>query len=180
MYVALLRAVNVGGNSISMSDVRDTFASLGCSDVRTYLQSGNIVFSAARTASGVRTRSLEKKFEQGLLRDFGRDITVLVRSANELAAVAGGNPFQDRTDDPTKLHVTFLAERPSVNKKDEFSTGKIDEDEFRLEGSEVYLFCPNGYGRSKLVNSFFEKKLGVQSTTRNWKSVKKLTEMLTT
>jgi uncharacterized protein (DUF1697 family) len=176
-YVALLRAVNVGGNSVAMSAVRETFASLGYSEVETYLQSGNVVFASSGVASQSRTRSIRKKIEDGLRRDFGKDIIVFIRSASELAAVVRKNPFARRTDDATLLHVTFLADPPSKEKAETFSSGKIGTDEFSLHAGEVYLFCPNGYGRSKLVNSFFERSLKVESTTRNWKTVGKLAEM---
>jgi uncharacterized protein (DUF1697 family) len=177
MYVALLRAVNVGGNSVSMNNVREVFSSLGYADVETYLQSGNVVFAATGASSESKTNSLTKKIEEGLRKDLGKDITVLVRSGAELSAVLGKHPFAPRTEDGTKLHVTFLADRPSKDKAEAFSSGKVDSDEFELDGREVYLYCPNGYGRSKLVNSFFEKRLGVESTTRNWKTVGKLAEM---
>jgi uncharacterized protein (DUF1697 family) len=91
--------------------------------------------------------------------------------------VLGGNPFVKGKKDPTKLHVTFLAENPARAKVSKLDPERAEPDEFRVVGRQVYLHCPNGYGRSKLTNAYFEKQLGVPATTRNWRTVTKLGEL---
>ena len=167
-YVALLRGINVGGhNRVSMPELREVFAALGAGDVATYVQSGNVVFASDGTPSG-----LVDAIETSIRRDLGLDVTVLLRTHAQLAKIIAGNPFA--AADPAKLLVTFLAGKPDgarVRKLDP-DTGRPDR--FRLVGQELYVHCPNGYGRTKLTNAFFERQLGVAATTRNWKSVTKL------
>jgi uncharacterized protein (DUF1697 family) len=169
-YVALLRGINLGArNKVSMADLRELVAAIGAEHVSTYVQSGNVVVSSSiRSAS-----KLERAIEERISRDLGLDVAVLVRTDAELAAIAAGNPF----DDPGSVHVTFLAEKPAAARVRELDPARSPPDEFRVVGREVYLQCPNGYGRSKLTNAFFEKQLGVAATTRNWRSVTKLAEL---
>ncbi len=171
--VALLRGINLGArNKISMSDLREVFAALEAEDVTTYLQSGNVVFESAAPAP-----ELAGAVEARIRRDLGLDIPVLLRTEAELARVVASNPFAANVTDPTALHVTFLATAPPAARVDELDPRRSDPDRFHVVGAEVYLHCPNGYGRSKLTNAYFEKKLGVTATTRNWKTVTKLAEL---
>jgi uncharacterized protein (DUF1697 family) len=173
-YVALLRGINLGGhNKVSMSDLRALFASLGAEDVETYVQSGNVIFESTE-GPGKLTDALEKRIR----RDLGLSVTVLVRTRPQLAKVHAGNPFAKSGKESTKLHVTFLAEKPDLALVPELDPERAEPDEFEVVGQEVYLHCPNGYGRSKLTNAYFEKKLGVAATTRNWKTVTKLAELV--
>ncbi len=184
-YAALLRGVNVGGKGkVSMQDLRAVFESLGMRDVATYVQSGNVVF---RTPKSDPNR-LRKAIEEKILAELGMEVTVLIRSAGELGAVLRDNPFAGRTSDDATTHLTFLAEKPSVSKLAELADipdatrRSFGDDEFMVSGAEptaVYVFCPGGYGRTKLNNTFFEKRLGVSATTRNWRTVTKLAEMTT-
>jgi uncharacterized protein (DUF1697 family) len=169
-YIALLRAINLGArNKISMADLRALLDQLGAEDVQTYVQSGNVVFrSSVRSAS-----KLEREIEKRIAADFGLDITVLVRTASELEKLIAGDPF----DDPAETHVTFLAEKPAATRVRGLDPDRSPPDEFRVVGREIYLSCPNGYGRSKLSNAYFEKQLGVAATTRNWRTVTKLAEL---
>ena len=168
-YVALLRGINLGArNKIAMADLRELFAALGCEDVSTYVQSGNVVFrSPVRSAA-----KLQGGIEERIRADLGLQIRVLVRTSDELAAVAEGNPF-----DPATAHVTFLAEKPAAAGVRDLDPDRSPPDEFRVAGREVYLHCPNGYGRSKLTNAYFEKQLGVAATTRNWRTVTELARL---
>jgi uncharacterized protein (DUF1697 family) len=170
-YAALLRAVNLGSRSrVAMPDLRKVVEGLGHSDVATYLQSGNVVF----TAGGGGAAAVAKGIRAALADELGLDVAVLVRSARDLARVADGNPFADREVNGNELHVTFLEATP---KAADLEPPKGEPAEFHLDGREVYLFCPDGYGRTKLNNAYFEKRLGVAATTRNRRTVDALRDM---
>jgi uncharacterized protein (DUF1697 family) len=172
-YVALLRGINLGArNKVAMADLRALFEALGAEDVSTYVQSGNVVFTSCAGAT-----ELTGRIEQRIRADLGLDVKVLVRTQSELAKVAAGNPFGGGDRDVTKLHVTFLAEKPDRPRVRGLDQDLAAPDELRVVGREVYLHCPNGYGRSKLTNAFFEKTFGVPATTRNWRTVSKLAEL---
>jgi uncharacterized protein (DUF1697 family) len=186
-YAALLRGVNVGGRGkVSMQGLRALFESLGMRDVATYVQSGNVVFKTAKSDAN----RLRKTIEEKIAAELGIQATVLIRSAGELETVLRDNPFSDRTAGDATTHVTFLAEKPSASKLAELadladtpqSRRSFGDDEFMVSGAgptEVYVLCPGGYGNTKLNNTFFEKRLAVGATTRNWRTVTKLAEMTT-
>ena len=172
-YVALLRGINLGArNKVSMPDLRALFERLGAEDVVTYVQSGNVVFR-----SGDEPGKLTNAIEKRIGRDLGLSVTVLLRTREQLAKAFAGNPFLNDKREPTKLHVTFLSAKPDPARVRKLDPERAEPDEFRLVGEEIYLHCPNGYGKSKLTNAYFEKQLGVAATTRNWKTVTKLTEL---
>lgn len=172
-YVALLRGINLGArNKISMSDLRELVGGVQADDVTTYLQSGNVVFKTAAPAGG-----LAAALEAAIKRELGLEIAVLLRTPADLAGLVEGNPFAASAPEPKTLHVTFLADRPRAGRFDVLDPARSPPDEFRVAGREVYLHCPNGYGRSKLTNAYFEKQLGVAATTRNWNTVTKLAEL---
>jgi uncharacterized protein (DUF1697 family) len=172
-YVALLRGINLGGhNKVSMSDLRVLFASLGAEDVATYVQSGNIIFNSI-DGPGELIRAIEKRIS----RDLGLSVRVLLRTPGQLAKVLAANPFSDGGPELTKLHVTFLADKPDRARLSSLDPERAEPDEFRVVREEIFLYCPNGYGRSKLTNAYFERQLGVAATTRNWKTVTKLAEL---
>ena len=174
-YVALLRAVNVSGqNKIAMADLRRQLASVGYHDVTTYVQSGNVVFRIASTPEATVVRDLEREIHRG----FGLRVTVLVRTKAQLQEIGSRNPFLRRDADPTTLYVTFLAARPSPAAVKALAAKAGGPDEAVAHGREVYLYCPGGYGRTKLNNAFLEKRLDVRGTTRNWKTVTTLGELL--
>jgi uncharacterized protein (DUF1697 family) len=169
--VALLRAVNLGSrNQVSMGDLRTLFVDLGGEDVTTYVQSGNVVFKSRIADAGKLTDTIERRIR----RELDLDITVLLRTKAQLARVAAANPFESREPEPTKLHVTFLADAPTRGRVRTLETLAFPPDEFRVVGKQVYLHTPSGYGRSKLSGGFFERQLGVPATTRNWRTVTKL------
>jgi uncharacterized protein (DUF1697 family) len=171
-YVALLRAVNVGGRQVSMADLRALFAGLGAEEVSTYLQSGNVVFR-----SGQKPGPLRAAIEKRIQADLGLDVTVLLRTRQQLTKVLAANPFAGTGTEQKALHVTFLAEAPERERVSGLDPERGAPDEFRVVGQEVYLHCQNGYGRSKLTNAYFEKQLAVAATTRNWRTVTKLSEL---
>lgn len=145
-----------------MPELRRVLSEAGLEEVRTYIQSGNVTFASRVSAS-----RLEKTIEEHLEASLGPGIRALVRSHEEIAKVGRENPFVAEGVDLTRLYVTFLGSAPRVAAPD----GDYRPNRFRLVGKEIYLHCPDGYGRTKLDNAFFERKLGVMATTRNWKTV---------
>jgi uncharacterized protein (DUF1697 family) len=168
-YIALLRGVNVGGRKVSMTDLRARFDTLGHTDVRTYIQSGNVVFTA-QAGQPARVRAA---IEAALANDFGFDITVLLRTPAELAQVVKRNPYG------TDAYVTFLDGAADKTRRSAIDSAPFAPDEFKVHGQEVFVRCPNGYGRTKINNTFFERKLATKATTRNWNTVTTLLEWAT-
>jgi uncharacterized protein (DUF1697 family) len=172
--VALLRGINVGGRaSIKMDTLRDVFAQLGHRDVQTYVQSGNVMFTSLLTEPS----QIGEEAQQRIALDLGVNVTVIIRTAAELEAILRNNPYIARKADPAKLHVTFLAEQPEMNRSKSLNSDFGRPDELSIDGREVYLHCPNGYGTTKLNNTYLERRLAVPATTRNWKTVTKLREL---
>ncbi len=166
-YVALLRGINVAGaNKIGMADLRQLFTGLGHQQARTYLQSGNVVFG-----SGEDPAILAAGIETAIAAELGLTVTVLLRSGGELADVLACNPYLGREDNPARLPVTFLARLPEPGRDAGLLIPPGETAVLSRVGQEVYLHCPDGYGRTKLSNAYIERKLGVAATTRNWKSV---------
>ena len=143
-------------------------------DVRTYIQSGNVVFDAPRTAP----KKLAGEIEQGVARTFGHQISAIIRTRPELKRVAEGNPFAVKGVPPLSLHVMFLAESASSSGIKELDPDRSPPDHFEVRGREIYLLYPKGMGRSKLTIGYFEKRLGTRATARNWKTVTKLLELM--
>jgi uncharacterized protein (DUF1697 family) len=156
-----------------MADLRALYERHGHDDVTTYVQSGNVVSRAATRSA----RAVEESIERAVADDLGLSVTVLVRTPAQLATVLGANPFVRVGGDPKSLHVTFFARAPGKDAVGALDGGAFAPDEFRVHGQEVYVSCPNGYGRTKINNSWFERKLGVAATTRNWKTVTQLVEL---
>jgi uncharacterized protein (DUF1697 family) len=169
-WVALLRGINLGArNKISMGDLKALFADLGAEDIETYVQSGNVLFTSAGERDDL-VRAIEQEIQSRL----GLAVKVLLRTDAELAKLVADNPFADAEPDAVKLHVTFLAERPDRSRAGALDEEQFAPDRFHVTRDAVYLHCPNGYGRSKLSNAYFEKQLGVAATTRNWRTVTRL------
>lgn len=176
-YVALLRGINLGGRArIGMGDLRQLFTDLGHADVTTYLQSGNVVF----TSTDGEPSRLARDIEQRISSDLDVATTILLRTADDLARVVAASPYASREPDLTKLHVTFLLDTPADARTARITAPSGESAEFWLAGREAYLHCPDGYGRTKLNNAFFERHLGVAATTRNWRTVTKLHDLTST
>ncbi len=172
-YVALLRGVNVGGrNRLPMADLRDIFTAAGCSAVRTYIQSGNVVFDAegdlAERAPGIVTEAIRRRF--------GYETVVVVRSREEVLQVVASNPF-DTSGDPRFLQVAFLEHAPDPEAVSRLDPRRSPPDALAVRGRNVYLHYPNGVARSKLTNEYLAAQLQTSSTMRNWRTVLKLLEM---
>jgi len=176
VFVALLRGVNVGGNTLSMAALRGLCAEIGLRNVRTYVQSGNLVFEA----DGTPERWAET-LERALVGKARLPVTVLVRTGAEMASVVTRNPFlREKSVDPARLYVTFLKDAPAKSTLAALKAIEAGPDRLSHTGREVYLHCPTGYGRTKLSNNALEKMLGIAATTRNWRTVTTLAEMAAT
>ena len=149
------------------------FVEAGCEDIRTYIQSGNVVFRAAPVLAD----GLSARITTAIAASHGYQIPVVIRTAADLARVVRGNPFLADGADPTKLHVGFLAEAPDPAKVARLDPDRSPPDAFVVRGDEVYLHFPNGVARSKLTNNYLDRTLGTVSTIRNWRTVCKLHEM---
>ena len=172
--IALLRGINVGGkNKLPMKELAALFVDAGCEDVRTYIQSGNVVFRTGSADAG----EIASIISGSILERFGSRVPVIVRTAGELEAIAQGNPFVKAGAETDKLHVMFLAELPDSASVEALDRARSPGDEFVVVGREIYLHCPNGVARSKLTNSYFDSKLSTTSTSRNWRTVGKLLEL---
>jgi uncharacterized protein (DUF1697 family) len=173
-WVALLRGINVGGkNLVPMKELVAMFAAAGCSDVKSYIQSGNVVFSATAAAAAKLPAVVGKSIE----RRFGFAVPIVVRSADDLAAIAESNPFLAPDGDFAILAVMFLADKPTARAIATLDAGRSPPDEFVVRGREIFVRCPNGFARTKLTNAWFDSKLSTMSTARNWRTVLKLVEM---
>ena len=173
-YVALLRGINVGGkNKLPMLELARLFEAAGASDVRTYIQSGNVLFRAPqKVASG-----LSSAVSKQIAARFGLRVPLVLRSAEELRRISARNPFLQRGEDPDALHVMFLADRPAPARVLALDPKRSPPDEFAVRDKEIYLRLPNGAGRSKLTNDYFDRALATTSTSRNWRTVLKLVEL---
>lgn len=174
VHIALLRGINLGGtNRLPMKDLIAMFRDLGCKDVRTYIQSGNVVFRAETALA----RRLPALITEAVSGSFGLKVPVVTRTAAELEGVANNNPFLEDGADTNALHVMFLLDRPPQSKVAALDPDHSPPDEFVVRGREIYLRCPNGVARSKLTNQYFDSKLETTSTARNWRTVLKLLEL---
>ena len=174
--VALLRGINVGGkNKLPMKDLATMFVDAGCNDVRTYIQSGNVLFRAEPTLN----EDISSLISASILSRFGFRVPVVTRTSRELQEIVQANPFMEHSAEPDKLHVAFLSEAPDQVKVTALDVNRSVPDEFAVLGSEVYLYCPNGLARTKLTNSYFDSTLSTISTMRNWKTVLRLLDMAT-
>jgi len=158
---------------MKMAELRDLCRTLKYDRVETYLQSGNLILN---TQEGV--SKLARRLSSAICDEFGySDVTVLPWTADELEGLIEDNPFVDQRCDASKLHVTFLQEDPGEDAIVGLGPDDFLPDRFAPGVEAVYVHCPKGYGRTKLNNAFFERKLHVRGTTRNWKTTKKLCEL---
>jgi len=171
MFVALLRGINLGRkNKIPMGELKSSLASLGYEDVVTYIQSGNVVFRSPTDDVGDIAGAIEREIAEA----FGVSAAVLLRTPAELKAIARRNPFVGGEADLSKLHVVFLNDAPTADAVAQLDPERSPPDEFSLRGREIYLHLPKGSARSKLTVDYFERRLAVVATARNWKTLTKL------
>ncbi len=175
-YISILRGINVSGQKkIKMLELKSLYESLGFQNVVTYIQSGNVIFDASdKNKSNIKTlveEAIEKKYKF--------HVPVEIRTKREIENIIKNSPFGpvDLAEDGTKVLVTFLCAKPDRVKVANVLNYVVLPEKLVVKGKEVYLYCPDGYGKSRLSNTFLENKLGVEATTRNWKSVHKIYEL---
>jgi uncharacterized protein (DUF1697 family) len=175
-YVALLRGINVGGNNkLPMKELAALFEKAGCSEVATYIQSGNVVFSAD-AALAARLPDLMPK---AILKSHKISVPVIVRSVDEMARIAAKHPLMTPDAEPKFIHVGFLAQRPTAAQIATLDPQRSPQDAFSVKGAEIYIrYGAEGSAKSKLNNQYIDSRLGTLSTLRNWNTVLKLKEML--
>ena len=174
VFAALLRGINVGGkNRIPMPELRELFGGLGHEDVVSYVQSGNVVFRSSEPDPAAVSGALETAVGER----FGISVSVLLRTHRELGTTAAGNPFLDHGTETSRLHVLFLSAPPASAAVETLDENRSPGDEFAVSGSTIYLSFPNGSGRTKLTLDYFERRLGLVGTARNWNTLLKLVEL---
>ncbi len=172
-YVALLRGINVGGkNRIPMKDLASALESAGLRDVSTYIQSGNVVFRA--DGPRAEEKELRARIERQIAQAFRLRVPVVLRSAAELATVAGSRPFGAAEG----VHVGFLADSPAAEAVAGLDPERSPPDRFVVLGRDVFLLLPNGVARSRLTTAYFDTQLGTTMTVRNTRTVMALLEMI--
>lgn len=176
-YISILRGINVGGHKkVKMADLKSLYETQGFESVTTYIQSGNVIFESTKNLNKTSARdSIEKAIEE----KYGFHVPVDIRTNKELEQVVENCPFEEALseENSAKVLVTFLQSTPSKQNQNLLLKLVKPPEKLTIQGEEVYLYCPNGYGKSKLTNTFIENKLDSSATTRNWKSVKKLYEL---
>jgi uncharacterized protein (DUF1697 family) len=171
--VAMLRAVNLGRtNRVPMAELRALFASLGWTEARTYLQSGNVVFRA-EIESPTDRAALASTIERVIAEQFAVEQPVIIRTRTELATLEARNPYLADETDPVKLHVVFLRDRPEPDSVAKMDRRQAPPDRFTIDGSEVFVHDPDGSGRSRL-----RLDLDSPGTARNWRTVVQLLAMM--
>jgi uncharacterized protein (DUF1697 family) len=175
IYISMLRGINVGGHKrIKMDDLRKSFEALRFEQVKTYIQSGNVVFKTRKTSTSV----LSQRIEEKIAGDFGFSVSVISRSSDEMVRTIERNPFlNERSIDPERLHVMFLSDAPAPAALKKLSDLTAPPDQCRSLGSEIYFYLPNGVSGSVLMKSPLNRILAVVTTTRNWRTVNSLHQM---
>lgn len=171
-YISILRGINLGGlKMIKMDALKKLFADLGFANIQTYIQSGNVVYQYKKIDAKKLNDIIKNKMEQ----EFGFDVPVITLTFDELKKIRNSNPFlNDKIKETSFFHVTFLADKPQSENINKIKDSNYSPDEFQLINKAVYLYCPKGYGNTKMSNTFFEGKLKVTATTRNWKTTNEL------
>jgi uncharacterized protein (DUF1697 family) len=154
---------------MKMADLSDLYKSLGFLDSETYIQSGNVIF----TDSSERVSSeISAIIESAIFQRFNYNIPVIIRTAEVLKELISSNPFIDEEKfEPSKMAVIFLYEKATESQIQKIVNVSYPPDKFKVAGLEIFIFCPNGFGKSKLYTNFFENKMGVVGTARNWKTI---------
>jgi uncharacterized protein (DUF1697 family) len=174
-HVALLRGINVGGKSLlPMKDLAQIFIEAGCADVRTYIQSGNVIFRAAASV----LEELPCRVTQRITEHFGYGTRVILRTTEQVGKTIRNNPFLKAGAPGNTLGVLFLEDLPTAERVRNLDPDRSPPDTFFVAGREIYLQFPNGMARSKLTNAYFDSKLATTSTARNWNTVLKLFELM--
>lgn len=173
-YVALLRGINVGGNNmISMADLKKSFFAVGFENVVSYINSGNLAFDTRKTSESLLIKRIEKAIEK----DFGKNVSVMVRGQTDILQVLANNPYEGEYESHKEMHVLFLKSELSADKKQLLAEAVPTGERFSILGREIYCHLPMGVAESYLGRGQFEKMLKVSVTARNWRTVQKLAEL---
>ncbi|HLP04924.1 MAG TPA: DUF1697 domain-containing protein [Paludibacter sp.] len=175
-YISMIRGINVGGHrKVDMAGLKQLYTGLGFSSVVTFIQSGNVVFNAGP----MEVKQLAQLISGEIAGTYGFSVAVLVLAADELEDAIAKNPFiPGKGKDPASFYLTFLSDIPEPSKLGAIAGNDYSPDEFKCVGRVVYIHCPGGYGRTKLNNTFFESKLKLTATTRNWNTVLELMKLV--
>jgi uncharacterized protein (DUF1697 family) len=171
-YIALLRGINVSGkNLVKMTELSAVFSDIGINNIKTYKQSGNILF----VHSSLDTDLLQTKIETSIKNHFQLTVPTIIRNKKEWTKIIEKNPFTDPIKyNENNIHITFLNQIPDAKHLEKITQKNVGVDEFRIMDREIYIHCPNGYGKTKLTNTFFEQQLKTVCTTRNWNTIQAL------
>ncbi|RUA15069.1 MAG: DUF1697 domain-containing protein [Flavobacteriia bacterium] len=173
-YITLLRGINVSGQKmIKMTELRESLEQIGFHKVQTYIQSGNIIFETDIAGK----EKIQDVVHAGILKDFGFEVPTLTLSRAEIEEILRSNPFAGEEGD--KLYFVLLKNPPEKSLVDQFNGLQFENEDFHITNDCVYLLCKKGYGNAKLSNNLIERKLKVEATTRNLKTMQKLLEMTT-
>jgi uncharacterized protein (DUF1697 family) len=173
-YIALLRGINVGQKTIKMEHLKALLESMDLRNVRTYIQSGNVVFDSESDNEGELAAKLEKKLQE----TYSFQVPVIMRTLHEMEEIIRNTPYRSGDlKESESVYVTFLSDIPSKAAIDNAKSAPSGNDEFVVQGREAYILIRDSYGTTKLSNAFLEKKLKVNATTRNWATVNKLADM---
>ena len=174
-YISMLRGINVSGQKlIKMDALKKGYESLGFEEVFTYLQSGNVVFKSDECDTALLAQRLTDKIKEV----FGFDVAVIVKTVSEFQSIIDNNPYvRDLDKDVSGIYITFLSSKPEKVDISAIESKRQADEEADIFNEAVYLYCPSGYGKTKLTNNFLENKLKVVATTRNWKTVSALLEI---
>jgi uncharacterized protein (DUF1697 family) len=175
-YISLLRGINMTGhNSIKMTDLAALYRDLGLIEPETFIQSGNVIFSAEKERGADK---LAHAIETAIYDTFSFDVPVMLRTVSGIRNLLSLNPFlSEKNFDPVKMAVIFLHDNLTEPQIQKIADVDFPPDKFKIIGNEIYTFCPNGFGRTKLYTNFFENKMKVTGTARNWKTVTALLNM---
>ena len=173
--VALFRGINVGGNNkLPMKDLTEIFVRAGCTVVRSYIQSGNVIFQATERVS----KKLPECVSAELRQQFGFEGRMVIRTTDEIRWVAENNPFPKEGAAAELLSVMFLSDPPNQSLIALLDPQRSPSDRFVVEGKTIFLYTPTGLAKTKLTNAFFDSKLKAFGTSRNWRTVLKLLELM--
>jgi len=175
-YISILRGINVSGQKkIKMADLKALYEGLGFTNVITYIQSGNVIFESDNSDMEHAISRIEKAIEE----KYKFHVPVDIRTNQEMEKIINDCPYEEAAieENSSIILVTFLVSVPSAARIADIKKEVVHPERLTVHGREVYLYCPNGYGKSKLSTTFLENRLGVRATTRNWKSVQKLYEL---
>ena len=169
-FITFLRGVNMTGhNSVKMADLTLLYKNLGFIDAMTYIQSGNVIFKGFNDLAAP---EIALMIEKAILKRFNYIVPVMIRTVVEMRNFMSRNPFlSEENFDSSKMATILLYEKATEQQIQKVANIDYPPDKFKIAGKEIFIYCPNGFGRTKLYTNFFEKKMGITGTARNWKTI---------